>query len=147
FRDSRLTIARGPAKVPGITGGGTFRTTARLLPEAAGCGARPEPRKCRLRTSKRNFAGREALACPQTASVTLGEHPPGGRPGHSVHNADYAPGSVTTSWLQPAHRSPGSVLARSALLAGCGVSRLRHRRSDRDSRPDDPAARRGDPPN
>jgi hypothetical protein len=41
-----------------------------MLPEAAARGADPEPRKCRLRTSKRNFAGREALAYPQTLSVT-----------------------------------------------------------------------------
>src|SRR6266536_2311374 len=73
-----------------MAGGGTSRTTARVLPEAAACGADPEPRKCRLRTSKRNFAGREALAYPQTVSVTEGEHPPGGRPGHSVHIADLA---------------------------------------------------------
>jgi len=33
-----------------------LRTTARTLPEAAARGADPEPRKCRLRTSKRNFA-------------------------------------------------------------------------------------------
>jgi hypothetical protein len=67
--------------------GGTSRTTARMLLEAAARGADPEPRKCRLRTSKRNFAGREALAYPQTVSVTEGEHLPGGRRGHSVHIA------------------------------------------------------------
>ena len=75
-------------KVPGTAGGGTLPTTARMLPEAAVCGADPEPRKCRLRTSKRNFAGTEALAYPQTVSVTEGEHLPGGRCGHSVHIAD-----------------------------------------------------------
>ena len=57
-------------------------------PKAAGRSADPEPRKCRLRTSKRNFAGTEALAYPQTVSVTEGEHLPGGRCGHSVHIAD-----------------------------------------------------------
>jgi len=31
-----------------------------------------------------------ALGYPQTVSVTEGEHPPGGRPGHSVHIADSA---------------------------------------------------------
>ncbi len=56
-----------------------------MLPEATARGADPEPRKCRLRTSKRNFIEREALGYPQTVSVTEGEHPPGGRPGHSVH--------------------------------------------------------------
>lgn len=56
-----------------------------MLPEAGARGADPEPRKCRLQTSKRNFAGSEALAYPQTASVTEGEHLPGGRRGHSVH--------------------------------------------------------------
>src|SRR5260370_6221013 len=69
-----------------MAGGGTLRTTARMLPEAAARGADPEPRKCRLRTSKRNFIEREALGYPQTVSVTEGEHPPGGRPGHSVHD-------------------------------------------------------------
>ena len=67
-----------------------MRTTARMLPEAAARGAGPEPRKCRLRMSKRNFAEREALAYAQTASVTEGENPPGGRPGHSVPNAESA---------------------------------------------------------
>ena len=66
-----------------------MRTTARMLPEAAARGADPEPRKCRLRTSKRNFIEREALGYPQTVSVTEGEHPPGGRPGHSAHIAEY----------------------------------------------------------
>jgi len=42
-----------------------LRTTARMLPEAAVRGADPEPRKCRLRTSKRNFAGREASPIPR----------------------------------------------------------------------------------
>ena len=78
-----------------------MRTTARMLPEAAARGAGPEPRKCRLRTSKRNFAGREALAYPQTVSVTAGEHLPGGRRGHSVHiAAEYAsrvPGVLATA--------------------------------------------------
>jgi hypothetical protein len=61
-RDPRLTIVAGPTKVPGMAGGGTSRTTARVLPEAAACGADPEPRKCRLRTSKRNFAGSSTLS-------------------------------------------------------------------------------------
>ena len=62
-----------------------MRTTARMLPEAAARGADPEPRKCRLRTSKRNFAGREARAYPQTVAITEGEHLLGRRRGHSVH--------------------------------------------------------------
>jgi len=78
-------IGRPPAKVPGIAGGGTLRTTARMLPEAAARGADPEPRKCRPRTSKRNFAGGKPSPYPQTVSVTEGEHLPGGRRGHSVH--------------------------------------------------------------
>ena len=82
-------------KVPGTAGGGTLPTTARMLPEAAARGADPLSRKCRLRTSKRNFAGREALAYPQTVSVTEGEHLPGGRRGHSVHNAEYLPRSCS----------------------------------------------------
>jgi hypothetical protein len=66
------------AKVPGMAGGGTLRTTARMLPEAAARGAGPEPREYRPRPSKRNFAGREALAYPQTVSVTEDEHLPRG---------------------------------------------------------------------
>ena len=65
-----------------------MRTTARVLPEAAARGADPEPRKCQLRTSKRNFVERDALAYPRTVSVTEGEHPPRGQLGHSVHIAE-----------------------------------------------------------
>ena len=108
FIDPRPTIARGSDKVPSITGGGTSRTTARMPPEAAARGAGPEPRKCRLRTSKRNFIEREALGYPQTVSVTEGEHPPGGRP----HIR-----SLPNICLCRAHRSFGSPASRSFVRA------------------------------
>src|SRR5215510_16094291 len=109
-------------------------------------GARPTARSQDNPNGVGRFGGQ---AGPGPDPTPASPHNVGSRAGTLTHilPADYAPGSVTTWWLQPAHRSPGSVLARSALLAGCGVSRLRHRRSDRDSRPDDPAAGRGEPPN
>src|SRR5216683_5874289 len=71
-----------------MAGGGTFRTTARVLPEAAALRRRPRTRKCRLQKSRRNFAEREALAYADRV-VTEGEHPPSGRLRHSAHIAEY----------------------------------------------------------
>src|SRR5262249_29161383 len=48
------------SQVPETADGGTSRTTARTA-----CGADPATRKCRQRTSKRNSAGRDALAYPR----------------------------------------------------------------------------------
>src|SRR4029077_20370280 len=78
---ARLT----PPGLPTINLDGRHRTTKRHPPPDS---VRHEPidsESCTdPRHSQRNFIERETQGYPQTVSVTEGEHPPGGRPGHSV---------------------------------------------------------------
>jgi hypothetical protein len=115
-----------------MAGGGTFRTTARVLPEAAALRRRPRTRKCRLQKSKRNFAEREALAGPDSV-VTEGEHPPGGRSRHTAPPIPYsrelcrslgrvrADPSVLGCWLITRSRRPaGGLPGQRVVIAGVG---------------------------
>jgi hypothetical protein len=52
-------------KVPGMAGGGTFRTTARALRTPPLASPTARTRKCRLRTSKRKFRREESPRLPR----------------------------------------------------------------------------------
>src|SRR6266567_767248 len=111
---------------PEMADGGTSRTTARTAGGQLPAAPTQKPRKCRQRTSKRNSAGREAFAYPQTVSVTGGEHPPGRQPGHSVHIAESVRPAVLRSQMGASTYQPNQCLGGVVLPGWQWVCSPRH---------------------